>query len=78
LTRDFIEFTAVTFRLRYVLSKQRGDDEQKNYQASLGHMQITYIYLTGLSEIESIITAIIIGLFYQPWMINGDDCGAIS
>jgi hypothetical protein len=38
----------------------------------------SFIYLWGWSGTKSSITAAIIGLFYQLWMIDGEDCGAIS
>jgi hypothetical protein len=38
----------------------------------------SFIYLWGWSGTKSTIIAAIIGLLYQPWVIDGDDCGAAS
>jgi hypothetical protein len=37
-----------------------------------------FVYPWACNEIEFTITASFIDLLFQPWMIDGDDSGAIS
>jgi hypothetical protein len=40
---------------------------------------IIFLFIRGSGvEPSSLLLRSFIGLLYQPWMIDGDDCGAIS
>jgi hypothetical protein len=54
--------------------------ENTSFLANSIRKKQTYLYLSVGAGVEPspLILQTFIGLLYHPWMIDGDDCGAVS